>query len=785
MRRSVILPIFFLVWAGRAFAQGTPGTPEVGADSLAILEARLKTSNRGVVSASDYVALGGAYLMRGDLDRAREAYEKAQEIDKRSTEAQYGLACLHFKEAGKRGVRAALSHRRAFAAVRKLVETAPQFAPAYLLYGLCCEWLRGDYERAIGYYDLYLKMRPEDPDGLQALGRACIELKRYRRIEEAVLPYVDRHPEEHRMLPILGQYLLTHGKPVDASEVFMRYVERLSTSERTLYEDIRWAASKEEMEDYRRLSGAERPAFLKRFWAERDADILTEVNEGLIEHYRRVWYARTYFSGGVKPWDRRGEVYIRYGEPDYRARSNRQSVSPNPAVQRVKERIAQRLYGTELADEVYVGPVFPVRSGNLAISEDVRPAQDLPDTRSTPTSIQTPEGETADPGTAMLADPNTSTSPSNLPETPPGITYAPVTVRNDQSLVGWESWVYVNIAGGIEVTFTDETGSGVYDFAPMPALDLHQEDVLKRTASLLEFSPKVVFDRSVAVTPVEYRVAREDLNLPFYYDTADFRGTGGDTRVEVVYGLPTKEIASFKGGDTMAVVVARAVALAARDHSRVYRFQDETALQGQGVLRKVKGEFIPDLVRLEAPPGEYQMAIQIKDKVSGRTGLYKQDLRVKAYGSDRLQISDISLSFSILDSAAAPQFRKGNVYVLPMPNRTYAEGQSAAAYYEVYNLKKDARGHTRYKVEYSIRSEVEEGYSLLSKTASTFQKLLGGRKPQVSVSYEQAGTEESDAGYFTLDLKQVKPGVNRLRVTVTDLVNQEKAEKEAAFRYER
>jgi hypothetical protein len=169
--------------------------------------------------------------------------------------------------------------------------------------------------------------------------------------------------------------------------------------------------------------------------------------------------------------------------------------------------------------------------------------------------------------------------------------------------------------------------------------------------------------------------------------------------------------------------------------------------------------------------------------VSGRTGLYKQDLQVKPYGTDRLQISDVFMAFAILDSASASQFRKGNVYVLPMPSRTYGESQSAAAYYEVYNLRKDAQGHTRYKVEYSIRAEVEEGYGILGKTASSFQKLFGGSKPQVSVTYERAGTEESDAGYFTLDLKRAKPGINRLRVTVTDLVNQEKAERETIFRY--
>ncbi|MBM3261953.1 MAG: GWxTD domain-containing protein [candidate division Zixibacteria bacterium] len=56
------------------------------------------------------------------------------------------------------------------------------------------------------------------------------------------------------------------------------------------------------------------------FWAARDPNPATEVNERLVEHYRRVTFARTQFFRGQFPWDRRGEIYVRYGEPDDRAR---------------------------------------------------------------------------------------------------------------------------------------------------------------------------------------------------------------------------------------------------------------------------------------------------------------------------------------------------------------------------------------------------------------------------------------------------------------------------------
>ena len=47
--------------------------------------------------------------------------------------------------------------------------------------------------------------------------------------------------------------------------------------------------------------------------------------------------------------------------------------------------------------------------------------------------------------------------------------YHPVTSGEDLSTVPWETWIYTDdVAGGIEITFTDEIGTGTYDYAPIP-----------------------------------------------------------------------------------------------------------------------------------------------------------------------------------------------------------------------------------------------------------------------------------------------------------------------------
>ena len=119
---------------------------------------------------------------------------------------------------------------------------------------------------------------------------------------------------------------------------------------------------------YNALSDAEKQDFIDRFWMQKDLDPTTEVNERLQEHYQRVWMARQYFAGSAYPWDRRGEVYLRYGEPDYRSRSGRAPGVMSVAVQRVKDELYAQLY-TRPPEGALVGTVFPVRSSRAMFAD--------------------------------------------------------------------------------------------------------------------------------------------------------------------------------------------------------------------------------------------------------------------------------------------------------------------------------------------------------------------------------------------------------------------------------
>ncbi len=104
-------------------------------------------------------------------------------------------------------------------------------------------------------------------------------------------------------------------------------------------------------------------------------------------------------------------------------------------------------------------------------------------------------------------------------------------------------------------------------------------------------------------------------------------------------------------------------------------------------------------------------------------------------------MSDLELAWSIGDGQAYhDKYRKGDVWVMPMPSRSFVNDRSVFVYYEVYNLERDEFAQTRFKVSYTIQQDVRAGSSVFGLLSAGFRKLMAkGKKPQVAVSYERVG----------------------------------------------
>ena len=109
--------------------------------------------------------------------------------------------------------------------------------------------------------------------------------------------------------------------------------------------DLATIASDSVLNEFDRETGAQRVAYLKRFWGDRDRVELRGDGERLREHYRRLFYARKNFQltslnrhydditeryrSGSRDFDDRGVIYIRHGEPSSRATYAAPGLEPN------------------------------------------------------------------------------------------------------------------------------------------------------------------------------------------------------------------------------------------------------------------------------------------------------------------------------------------------------------------------------------------------------------------------------------------------------------------------
>jgi GWxTD domain-containing protein len=113
---------------------------------------------------------------------------------------------------------------------------------------------------------------------------------------------------------------------------------------RDLRYDLAFVADSQELGAFDRLPPAQRPAWLRRFWEDRDIESLHPRGSRLREHYRRIGVARASFRLLSYPrqyelnelwvnrdaeFDDRGLMYIRHGPPDLTAEAVRAGACPN------------------------------------------------------------------------------------------------------------------------------------------------------------------------------------------------------------------------------------------------------------------------------------------------------------------------------------------------------------------------------------------------------------------------------------------------------------------------
>jgi len=802
--RRILLVISSIMFCGAAAGQelvpdsllrlGAVQLANGNVDSAEVLfrqAQRVATRSAGVA-----LALGRVALERGNKDEATHLFKRAEEWEPRKGYKQYGeglialrdsntsLAKTKFQDAYRRNHRFAdalyqvariqaegfvdrFSAKRTY---RRTLELDPQHPSANVELGKLYDE-SGDVNQAIDCYEAQMRVNPANTETMERLGYALLEKGLYwharQRLYEALQNTNGREAE--LTLAIATTYM-GDRQFAQAHDAYAQAFQLLPEEERAYYEDITEVSSPQEAAYFARISGEQRMIFLRKFWLRRDPTPITLANERMMEHFRRVWYARKHFSKGHQPWDDRGSVYIRYGEPDNRSTSAKPNFSTSRDVDVVRDKYMNSIYGTSPPEVIQQGslPVYPLVD---------------PDEMSATASSSNASSQTNQSQSSTQSDDESSQGGSS------STTISDVSDNDAQSkmfsalglasLTKWEEWTYIHVNNGLRITFVDRIGRGDYQFAtPPPTSNLQMASVLQ------QFAPEEQVRIARIETPDQYVYNQQVDPLNFYYYVAQFRARDqNQTEVDIYYGLPTSDLMFQelpRGGYRATVESGFAVFDTLWNVKG--RVQDRTELVSPERPNQERGSIHVDARSMLIDGGQrILLSVQAEDLVSGRLQAYQENVTVARYDTTRLGMSDIVVAGMIrkADSTDSPKFVKNGLYIVPMASRSFRRVQPVHVYFEIYNLTRGEEfGDTEYEVEHAVRV----GTRATGNIFGTVGRILGGSGRRVGISRVMEGIRAAEFQNFRLDTSTMSGGEYTLIITVKDLKSDQRVTRERVFR---
>jgi GWxTD domain-containing protein len=177
--------------------------------------------------------------------------------------------------------------------------------------------------------------------------------------------------------------------------------------------------------------------------------------------------------------------------------------------------------------------------------------------------------------------------------------------------------------------------------------------------------------------------------------------------------------------------------------------------------------FIIDELRSLLKPGTYLLALDIRNNLNDKIGIYKITLNVRDYASDQLVVSDIELSSSVSHQVIIDKFIKPDtkLRVVPNPAGLSLKSKPLTIYYEIYNLTLDNDGRSSYEVSYAIESASGKNF---------FARLFSAKSRIVSTTVKTANST-TEREYIAFDISELPEGSAVLTVKVTDLLSKRSA----------
>jgi len=706
-----------------------------------------------------HFALGRTYMrMKNRMVDARKSLKQALRYDPEHSEVHYFLGIAYMTQS-KRDPAAPLYVLQARRSFSRAAAANPMHPDAYYQIGLSYENPSRDYKKALALFYRQLMIKPDHRDALYHLERCSYLLKQYQEGIDLLTQVVDVHGDGvpdyvHTLINKLKATMWqSQNRFAEADKAYEEFLAEAEPEERAHYTDIVYVASEEEYRQYEKLESKEEKAeFRRRFWAGRDPQPATAVNERMVEHYRRVMHAREHFSGGQQPWDRRGGIYIRYGEPD----------DQQHFIMQTGENALKNYQPTGDAR------IDAIRERNFMWRYRLK--------------IDNAGMEWSDPTTRSIRDPDAGDYLPELEEQRVSNfnPFPPKSAKTQALGFLAESWVYLE--HDLELFFVDQVGVGKYDYP----LQVHETNI---TEAIVQdkYHPRRIAAELIKKTPESYEFDYGGELLRFMYDIVSFKGDDDLAEVEISYVVPAEQLETVEDGKGMRTWLVSHMVFQDDDYNRVAQTSRRIGPIDRPRVsvsdRDVGIELHTGMMNTEAPAGSYRAAVEVRDEATRRIGIFEQEYTVPRYTGATLMLSDIKLAVSIApaDSTDGPFIRNG-LEIVPNPARLYQRADPVHFYYEIYNLALDGSGRSSYQVELEVKNK-DRPRNLFWRVLKGIDRLVRRVDSDQSVLmvFENEGNRTDEYSYTSIDTGATPTGAYEMTVRVKDLHSGQTATRTKVF----
>lgn len=298
-------------------------------------------------------------------------------------------------------------------------------------------------------------------------------------------------------------------------------------------------------------------------------------------------------------------------------------------------------------------------------------------------------------------------------------------------------------------------------------------------------------------------------------------------RLEVTYALPKRR---FK---TETATLDNALFIFDANGRKVGQQVQQAILQWpKSTIQNLWNQHRVIAHQMKLQQGDYQVVMEALDQKTGHIATFKEQ-RPLSFIDTALSLSDLFLARRIHPKTPFPENRK-DLAILPNPIHTYTPKHPVYVYLELYNLKPDDFGRTRFDLTYQLSVPDKEEINpaqfmdqrigrettlevLINESASTPIRVEEDERNQItrrptveyrvkytlpksietdelkratdqgvamttSVTAEYEGDRVNDFTYLQFDTSQLPKGIHKLTVTITDKNTNRYTNKYALFR---